>query len=165
MPLHVHVRSYNDGPMASPSAQNLRSHGVHDRVRVVVLPENELGRSIGRPAVTSTFTKNDNPESGRWSGLIEGFEFEDGGTTFVSALEKRESPFGSLWINFDATETPFSPKNLKRFLQLKNTLERLSISALENSLVSLPFFAKANALDYQIYATDILAMDMAGRWT
>ena len=89
-----------------------------------------------------------------------GFGFVDGGTAFVDALEKRESPFGSLHITGEIDEKndfachtdkmPVSRTNLKRIFQLSEMFDKLTISPLDEECVLLPFFARVNALDYHV---------------
>ena len=80
---------------------------------------------------------------------LRGCQFEDLGTTFVIALEDRQSSFGML--HFDET-TPLDDDNLKRLLQV-DKIDWLQLPKLNNELALLPFSAKAQALEYHIAST------------
>ncbi|GAX27729.1 hypothetical protein FisN_13Hu173 [Fistulifera solaris] len=73
-------------------------------------------------------------------------EFEDGGTAFVEALERRKSSFGSLRFT---NNTGFSDDNLKRLLQL-DVIDYLELPPLSEELVFLPFSTKVGHLEYEI---------------
>lgn len=93
--------------------------------------------------------------------------FEDGGTVFVDALEKRQSSFGSLHIaaemevdafdgrSADTDKMPVSRPNRERILKLAEKFEKLGFSPLDEVAVLLPFAAKVNDLDYQVDVQDM----------
>lgn len=87
------------------------------------------------------------------------FRFKDEGNAFVDALETRQSSFGSLCIDFDLDEMPFSPINLLRIFRLE-TIDKLSCSILEWRLVLEPFRAQVNTLDYEINVSHIETRDV-----
>ncbi len=80
------------------------------------------------------------------------FKFEDDGTAFLDALEKRQSSFGSLCLEYSENPTPFSPSNLERLFRLNTHFEKLELSGLVDECVLLPFGAKTNTLEYEFYA-------------
>lgn len=84
-------------------------------------------------------------------GTKNGCGLKLGGTAFVNALETRQSPFGSLYIDFDMDGMPFCRTNLFRLFQLE-IFETLSCSFLDEELVLRPFYAKVKALNYEINA-------------
>ncbi|GAX17693.1 hypothetical protein FisN_10Lu413 [Fistulifera solaris] len=84
-----------------------------------------------------------------WELPMKHFRFEDDGTAFVDALEKRRSSFGSLCINCHKDDIHFTRSNLERLLNL-DVLQKLKLNYLEEDLVLLPLSAKVNALDYCI---------------
>ena len=54
-----------------------------------------------------------------------GATFKDDGTAFVKALEKRQSSFGSLCIDFESIDDiPFSDENLTRLFKVVSCLEK-----------------------------------------
>jgi hypothetical protein len=94
----------------------------------------------------------------RYSGPSRGFLFEDGGTAFVDALEKRQSSFGSLSIAasfddpvaHDTDKMPVSRANLKRILEISEKFVTLAFSPLDRDCVLLPFAANVRTLDYMV---------------
>lgn len=82
--------------------------------------------------------------------------FDDGGTAFVDALQKRESSFGSLTLPWG---TSLSDDNLRRLFQV-DTLERLSICFLAPELALLPFSMKANSLNHSIDVSSLSGADL-----
>jgi hypothetical protein len=69
------------------------------------------------------------------------FEFQDGGTAFVKALETREKIFGSLCLDVDYSDedwTPLSNKNLKRLFQIETWFEKLTKPILDPVSPCLP---------------------------
>ncbi|GAX18873.1 hypothetical protein FisN_26Hu175 [Fistulifera solaris] len=81
------------------------------------------------------------------------FEFQDGGTAFVKALETREKIFGSLCLDVDYSDedwTPLSNKNLKRLFQIETWFEKLTLPMLDPSVALLAFSAKTKALVYEL---------------
>ncbi|GAX27733.1 hypothetical protein FisN_13Hu168 [Fistulifera solaris] len=83
-------------------------------------------------------------------------EFEDGGTAYVSALEKRKSSFGSLSLNVNV---PFDDDNLMRLAQV-DMLETLFTECWPGDLAFLPFSAKAGFLEYDIPVSALEAGDL-----
>ncbi|GAX17703.1 hypothetical protein FisN_10Lu422 [Fistulifera solaris] len=78
----------------------------------------------------------------------DGFRFEDEGAAFVKALEMRSSSFGDLNIQCQSDGSPFHRDTLQRLLQLENKIEKLTLCALDEESVFLPFSAKVEELDY-----------------
>ena len=89
------------------------------------------------------------------------FEFEDGGTAFVNALEERRSCFGSLCIAIYYAELhmPFSQANLERLFKLEEIFNEFGIRCMYEEGALLPFSAKTQVLDYAICATYIQPQD------
>ena len=88
-------------------------------------------------------------------GTKNGFGIRDCGTSFTDALQARQSSFGTLCLDFDWGEMPFSGENLFRLSQL-DIFEKLSCSYLNDmQLVLRPFSVKVNALDYEVHASYI----------
>lgn len=79
------------------------------------------------------------------------FQFEDDGTAFVDALERRQSPFGSLCLNFDG-QTNRTDLNLERLLNLDFFFEKLTLSMVYDDVALLPFSALTHALEYEFDA-------------
>ena len=95
------------------------------------------------------------------------FAFDDDGTAFVDALERRTSSFGSLYMDFSTEEVPFSCANLERLFKLE-VFDKLTISNLQKECVLLPFSAKVNALDCEIdtrntQPSDFDSLDIAAK--
>lgn len=86
---------------------------------------------------------------------IGGFSFQDKGTAFVDALEQRQTSFGSLYVDFEPNDVPFSTENLERLVKLEDTFEKIGFFIMKQETVLLPLTAKANALEYQWRATYI----------
>lgn len=82
--------------------------------------------------------------------------FEDGGTAFVDALQKRKSSFGSLTL---VDSLPLNDDNLKRLLQV-DTIDHLDLTSLNHELDLLPFSAQVDYLDYLISSSSLLEGDM-----
>lgn len=76
----------------------------------------------------------------------KGIRFQDNGTAFVSALEDRQSSFGSLRVKDDM---PLDDVNLKRLLKVNN-IEKLELPILKDELLLLPFSAPVKSLEYTI---------------
>lgn len=77
--------------------------------------------------------------------------FTDGGTAFVEALEKRQSSFGSLNLDFYPEQMAFNCDSLARLLKLE-IFEALTVSTVDEECALLPFSVKVDALDYRIFA-------------
>jgi hypothetical protein len=83
--------------------------------------------------------------------------FEDKGTAFVDALQKRITLFGSLAIGCDA----LNDENLKLLLDL-DVLTHLQLPFVENDeLALLPLAAKVESLDYRIFSASALDTDLS----
>lgn len=80
-------------------------------------------------------------------GERKDFSFQDDGTAFLDALEKRQSSFGS--INLTTMGSAFSSANLRRLLHLEYKLDKLAMSSLYGEDILLPFSAKVNVLSYK----------------
>jgi hypothetical protein len=76
--------------------------------------------------------------------------FQDYGSAFVDALERRTSPFGILEIG----QHQLSIENIKRLIQL-DVFDNLIIGAVGGEHALLPFSAKANTLSYTIHAQHV----------
>ena len=74
-------------------------------------------------------------------------QFEDQGSSFVNALEKRASSFGSLEFKGRMSLTIGT---LKRIFELNYVIEELGLPCLNPEFVLLPFSAKVRQLDYEI---------------
>ena len=83
--------------------------------------------------------------------LCDDFAFQDGGTAFVDALEKRHSSFGALSMHPCSYRDKilFSRANFYRLFEL-GIFEKLRIGLLDKELAFLPFSAKTRVLDYDI---------------
>ena len=91
--------------------------------------------------------------------MLTGCKFEDRGTAFVDAIEKRQTPFGSLTF---PKRTGLSDDNLKRLLQV-GMLNSLSLFLLgDEKLTLLPFATKADSLVYDISSASLLKADFEG---
>ena len=93
------------------------------------------------------------------STRMGGFSFHDKGTAFVTALEHRSTPFGSLYMDFEPNDVPFNAENLQRLVQLENKFEKIAFFLMKKELVLLPFSAKVNALEYQWEAKSVRPND------
>ncbi|GAX14888.1 hypothetical protein FisN_29Lh104 [Fistulifera solaris] len=81
----------------------------------------------------------------------EPFAFEDDGAAFVDALEKRQMPFGSLWITLNRNERGFSRATMERLLKLKlEILESINVTSRYEGRFLEPLTAKVKALEYII---------------
>ena len=63
-----------------------------------------------------------------------GFDFQDDGTAFVDALERRQSPFGSLCLEFEGSYPSYSPlssENLERLFNLDFFFEKLTLPRID----------------------------------
>ncbi|GAX20793.1 hypothetical protein FisN_7Hu105 [Fistulifera solaris] len=89
------------------------------------------------------------------------FTFQDGGTAFVEALEKRQSSFGSLCLEYDQEYIPLNSENFKRLCNLDTYFERLEISYVDGQDALLPLEAKTKALVYGFEANVYKATDLA----
>ncbi|GAX17670.1 hypothetical protein FisN_10Lu387 [Fistulifera solaris] len=87
--------------------------------------------------------------------LSREFTFQDEGTSFVDALQRRQTSFGWLNIVYGDKGRPFNHANWSRFLRLDVTFEKLTIGCLEGENVLLPFSMKVKALVYELAADDI----------
>ncbi len=83
------------------------------------------------------------------------FTFQDEGTSFVNALQRRHTSFGWLNIPNDDELKPFSRANLLRLLRLDDAFEKLTIGWLVEDDVLLPFSMKVKALAYEFADEDI----------
>lgn len=81
----------------------------------------------------------------------DGFAFNDEGTAFVDALEKRQSSFGLLYIIRHQPGTPFGSDNLQRLVEF-DIFETLGIYFPDKQRALVPFLAKAAAVDYRVDA-------------
>ena len=79
-----------------------------------------------------------------------GVSFVDQGSSFVDALESRQSSFGSLCFDSTINPMPFSSSNLKRLLQLDGMFETLTLGSVYEEIVLLPLTAKVNKLTYEM---------------
>ncbi len=79
--------------------------------------------------------------------------FEDGGTAFIEALEKRTSSFGTLKIYMDPRLTD---ENFKRLLQIE-MIERLELPSLPDELAIFPFLSKVGSLSCWVYSGTLLS--------
>ena len=84
-----------------------------------------------------------------------GFEFNDNGTAFVDALEKRHSSFGSLCMT---DPRKFSIANMKRLLKWE-IFEKLKVASYNKELILLPLATKVPQLIYEMDAKLILQPD------
>ncbi len=86
--------------------------------------------------------------------------FQDGGTAFVTALEERTVPFGSLSLTFgNHVEPPcIRHANLLRLFHL-DTFEKLHVSNPDRDCVLPLLSAKVNALECYIHAEDVMPAD------
>jgi hypothetical protein len=89
--------------------------------------------------------------------------FEDDGAAFITALERRQSSFGSLamyWEGDVYERMPYlSPENLRRLCNLE-VFDKLTLDFLrDRALNFLPFAAKVNTLKYELDAVDIQPED------
>jgi hypothetical protein len=98
------------------------------------------------------------------------FVFQDDGTAFVDALEKRISPFGALTLHWERDGEPFDRTNVIRLLNL-NVFEKLTLGPLSADMVFLPFSTQVKTLEYHIEenhfqtpgfeSVDIVAKDLS----
>ena len=88
------------------------------------------------------------------------FAFTDGGSSFVDALETRQSLFGGIGMHFAQNKVPFSRACLKRLFELEDTFETLKIGGLGRAYTILPFAAKVDSLHYTIHSDHIHAQDL-----
>ena len=88
------------------------------------------------------------------------FAFQDEGTAFVDALEKRRSSFGALELIWDSGsgEIPFSSDNQRRLFTLE-VFETLKLRSLDKELALLPFATKVNALEYEVDSVHVQPED------
>jgi hypothetical protein len=82
--------------------------------------------------------------------VINDFAFQDSGTAFVDALQRRQDSFGWLHMSFYQNAMSFSRFNWQRHLTLENRFEMLVIDEmlLETEVLLLPFFMRVKALVY-----------------
>ena len=81
-------------------------------------------------------------------------DFEDEGTAFIDAMQKRTSVFGVLLFK---PSTGLSDANLRLLLQI-DTMQHLGLPRLNSKLALLPFSARVDYLDYEI-SSSLLSED------
>ena len=86
------------------------------------------------------------------------FSFVDGGSSFVDALENRQTTFGSLHIACRGPGQPFNLVTLRRIVGLE-TLGKLGIRFPDRECFLLPFATNVDSLDYGIDALPIQPED------
>jgi hypothetical protein len=104
------------------------------------------------PAQSETLAENSHPVQVSFLNCV----LEDGGTSFINALEHRQSKFGSLGID---ERTTLADENLDRLLQL-NVMDHLSLPSLDPEERALCAFAvQVESLKYAIWLPTLLKAD------
>lgn len=87
------------------------------------------------------------------------FAFDDNGTSFVNALQARQSSIGSMCMLFRPGKIPFSRPNLIRLFQLKGVIDKLDVYGFNKKNVLLPFSAQVKVLRYIIQSKHVQPKD------
>ncbi len=77
------------------------------------------------------------------------FRFQDGGSSFVDALQRRQSSFGTLEI---AETMPFSRTGLEQLSSGRQTIDELGIGFLQDECALVPLSTKVNRLSCYLQA-------------
>jgi hypothetical protein len=86
--------------------------------------------------------------------ILEDCYYEDGGTAFVNALERRRSIFDSLELSCDH----FHDDNLKRLFRV-DKIKHLEVRRVKDELILLPFSAQADSLKYSLLLSTLQGLE------